>query len=76
MVVHIKLLGCINRPMMGLARWFYTYFCVAANGLVEQIEDEDYIEDGDYELPDKDWTFNDEEEEVEDENNILCGTTA
>jgi hypothetical protein len=44
------------------------YFCVAANGIVEQIEDEDYIEDGDYDLPDKDWTFNDDdEEEIEDE---------
>ena len=69
MVVSIKLLGCINRPVMGLARWFYQYFCVAANGIVEQVEDEDYLEDGDYELPDKDWTFSidDDEEDTEDE---------
>lgn len=53
---------------MGLARWFYIYFCVAANGIVDQIEDEDYIEDGDYDLPDKDWTFNDDDDEEEDKD--------
>lgn len=67
MVVNIKLLGCINRAVDGIARWFYQYFCVAANGIVEQIEDEDYIEDGDYELPDKDWSFTEDEEDTEDE---------
>ena len=67
MVVNIKLLGCINRPIMGLARWFYIYFCVAANGIVDQIEDEDYIEDGDYDLPDKDWTFNDDDDDEEED---------
>lgn len=63
MVVKIKLLGAINRPIAGLSRWFYTYFCEAANGVVDQIEDEDLIPDGAYELPDKDWTFNEEDDD-------------
>lgn len=69
MVVTLKHLGCINRPIMGLSRWFHIYFCVAANGIVDQIEDEDYIEDGNYDLPDKDWTLteDDDDEEIEDE---------
>lgn len=55
MKVNVKLLGCVNRPVDGISRWFYLYFLVAANGLIEETEDEDYIEDGDYELPDEDW---------------------
>lgn len=42
-------------------------------------EDEDLIEDGDYELPDKDWTYNEQEEYGEDlidEQDILGRTTA
>ena len=66
MLVHVKLLGCINRPVMGLARWFYNYFLEAANGAVATEETEDYVEDGDYELPDKDWTYDDDEEYGED----------
>lgn len=55
MTVQVKCLGCVNRPVDGLSRWFYLYFLTAANGLVESIEDEDYLEDGNYELPDEDW---------------------
>lgn len=79
MLVHVKLLGCTNRPIMGLARWFYTYFLEAANGAVAEETTEDYIEDGDYELPDKDWTYNDEEdygEDLVDEKDILGSTPA
>lgn len=57
MIVNIKHIGASNRPFCGLSRWFHMYFCVAANGVVDMIEDEDLIEDGDYELPDKDWTY-------------------
>lgn len=66
MRVNIKHLGVSNRPVAGLSRWFHLYFCEAANGAVAQIEDEDYIEDGDYDLPDKDWTYNDDEDYGED----------
>lgn len=79
MLVHVKLLGCTNRPIVGLARWFYTYFLEAANGAVAEETTEDYIEDGDYELPDKDWTYNDEEdygEDLVDEKDILGSTPA
>lgn len=79
MLVHVKLLGCTNRPIMGLARWFYTYFLEAANGAVAEETTEDYIEDGDYELPDKDWTYNDEEdygEDLVDEKDILGSAPA
>ena len=79
MLVHVKLLGCINRPFMGLARWFYSYFMEAANGAVATEESEDYIEEGDYELPDKDWTISDDEEYGEDlidEKDLFCSTPA
>ena len=66
MVVHVKLLGTNNRPFMGLSRWFYLYFMEAANGAVAMEESEDFIEEGDYDLPDKDWTYNDKEEYGED----------
>ena len=66
MKVKLKLLGCWNKPVDGISRWFYLYFAEAANGVVEQIMDEDYVEDGVYELPDKDWTYNDTEEYGED----------
>lgn len=79
MKVHVKLLGCINRPVMGLARWFYNYFLEAANGAVAEETTEDYIEEGDYELPDKDWTYDDNEdygEDLIDENDLLCSSPA
>lgn len=79
MVVHVKLLGCINRPIMGLARWFYNYFLEAANGAVAMEESEDYIEEGDYELPDKDWTYDEKEDYGEDlinEQDLLGSTPA
>ena len=66
MVVHIKHLGCINRPVDGISRWFHLYFLEAVNGAVAMEEDEDLIGDGDYELPDKDWTYNEQEEYGED----------
>jgi hypothetical protein len=79
MRVHVKLLGCVNRPVAGLSRWFYNYFLEAANGAVAEEESEDYLEDGDYELPDKDWTYNDDEdygEDLIDEKDLLCSTPA
>lgn len=79
MKVHVRLLGCINRPVAGLARWFYNYFLEAANGAVAEEETEDYIEDGDYELPDKDWTYDDNEdygEDLIDEKDLLRSTPA
>lgn len=79
MVVHVKLLGCVNRPVMGLSRWFYNYFMEAVNGAVAMEESEDYIEEGDYELPDKDWTYDDKEEYGEDlidEQDLLGGSAS
>ena len=79
MVVHIKHLGCINRPVDGISRWFHLYFLEAVNGAVAMEEDEDLLEDGDYELPDKDWTYNEQEEygeDLVDEQDILGRTTA
>ena len=79
MVVHIKHLGCTNRPVDGISRWFHLYFLEAVNGAVAMEEDEDLIEDGDYELPDKDWTYNEQEEygeDLVDEQDILGRTTA
>lgn len=55
MRVHITQLGVINRPIDGLSRWYHIYFLEAENGLVDEDESEDVLEDGDYELPDEDW---------------------
>lgn len=79
MRVHIKCLGCANRPVDGISRWFYIYWMEAANGAVAQEEDEDYIEEGDYELPDKDWTYDESKdygEDLIDEKDLLGSTTA
>lgn len=79
MKVHIRLLGVINRPVMGLSRFFYHYFMEAANGAIAEEFDEDYIEDGDYELPDKDWTYDENEdygEDLVDEQDLLGRTIA
>lgn len=79
MIVNIKLLGCNNRPVDGLSRWFYQYFMVAANGAIAIEEDEDYVPDGDYELPDKDWVYDENEDYGEDlvnEQDLLGSTVA
>lgn len=74
MKVHIKMIGSINRPVDGLARWFHIYRLEAENGAIAEEEDEDIIEDGDYELPDEDWTYDaskDYGEDLIDEQDIL-----
>ena len=79
MKVKITRIGAVNRPIDRLARWFYIYWCEAANGAVQLIEDEDLLEDGTYELPDKDWTYNEDEDYGEDlvnEQDILGCATA
>ena len=54
MRTELKLLGCINRGEVieGIRfdRWFYIYFAIAENGLVDTFEDEDYVEDGIYDI--------------------------
>ena len=79
MRVSITHIGAVNRPLCGLPRWFHLYWMVAANGAVAMEEDEDYIEDGDYELPDKDWTYDENEDYGEDlinEQDLLGSTFA
>ena len=79
MLVHVKLLGANNRPFAGLARWFYLYFMEAVNGAVAMEESEDFIEEGDYDLPDKDWTYDENEDYGEDlinEQDLLGSTPA
>jgi hypothetical protein len=79
MKVHVKLIGSINRPVGRLARWFHIYFLEAINGAVATEESEDMIEEGDYELPDKDWTYDENEdygEDLIDEQDILGRTPA
>ena len=74
MFVHIKQIGAINRPIDRLSRWFRIYFLEAANGAVATEESEDIIEEGDYELPDKDWTYDENEdygEDLIDEQDLL-----
>lgn len=79
MLVKITHIGAANRPVSRIARWFHLYWCEAANGAVQLIEDEDLLDDGTYELPDKDWTYNEDEDYGEDlvnEQDILGGATA
>ena len=74
MKVHIKPIGAVNRPVDRISRWFHIYWCEAENGVVQEIEDEDLIEEGDYNLPDKDWTFDADEdygEDLIDEQDLL-----
>lgn len=79
MQVAVKLLGANNRPVEGLSRWFYLYWMEAVNGAVALEESEDYIADGTYDLPDKDWTYDDNEEYGEDlinEQDLLGSSAA
>lgn len=79
MLVHVKHLGCVNRPVDGLSRWFHIYWMEAVNGAIAVEEDEDLVEDGDYELPDKDWTYDESEEygdNLIDEQDLLGSATA
>lgn len=79
MTVHITHIGAVNRPVDRISRWFHIYWCEAANGVVQEIEDEDLLEDGDYELPDKDWTYDENEdygEDLIDEQDLLGSTVA
>lgn len=43
------------------------YECTAANGLRKMVREFDEIEDGEYELPDKDWMIPEEGEGVADD---------
>ena len=73
MRTELKLLGCANRGMtiegIHFDRWFYTYFAIAENGLVDTIEVEDYVEDGIYDID-----YFDKEESYEDD--LLGSTTS
>lgn len=73
MRVKLKLLGCTNIPVdigggVMLPRWLYMYFAEAENGLVDTIHDEDYLDDGIYDIP----GFGEEQEDEQD----LLGSTA
>lgn len=70
-------MGCSNRPEDGLDRWFHRYLLQAENGAVAIEEDEDLIEDGDYNLPDEDWVYDEEKDYGEDlinEKDLLGST--
>lgn len=36
---------------------WYRYLCQAANGIITWVNTSQYIEDGEYELSDKDWSW-------------------
>lgn len=38
------------------ADW-YRYLCTAANGIVTWVNTTQYIQDGEYELPEEDWSY-------------------
>lgn len=74
MITELKLLGVRNDPVdlgggVKLSRWIYQYFAEAANGLVDIIDDEDYVEDGTYDIP-----YFDFKEDSEDEDDLLGST--
>lgn len=72
MKVHITHIGCqMYYPIKDndqLCHTVHIYFLQAANGLVDKVweVDEPLIDDGDYELPDDDWTYNPTKEYGED----------
>ena len=56
MKVTLRLLGASNRPVdigngVKIPDWYYQYWAVAENGLVDVIEDVNYLEDGVYDIP-------------------------
>ena len=66
MQVKVTHLGCINRPIDGIPNYIHRYLCEAANGLIDVTEDYEFIRNGVYELSDKDWTYNENEDYGED----------
>lgn len=72
MKVHVTHIGCqLYYPVKDNKQLHHTehiYFLQAANGLVDEVRevDEPLLEDGDYELPDEDWTYDPTKEYGED----------
>lgn len=74
MQVKVTHLGWCNTPVNGIPNYYHRYLLEAANGLVQETIDDDFIPNGVYELPDKDWTFNENEdygEDLIDEQDLL-----
>jgi hypothetical protein len=77
MQVKITHMGWCNRPIDGIPNYVHTYRGEAANGVIQEFEDDDFVPDGTYELPDKDWTYNEEEdygEDLVDAYDLFCGS--
>lgn len=62
MLVEVKHLGFINRPIDGIPNYMHRYLCVAENGLIQETEEDEFIPNGKYVLPDKDWTYDENED--------------
>ena len=78
MLVKVTHLGCVNRPIDGVPNYIHRYLCEAANGLIQETEEYDFIPNGTYELPDKDWTYDENEdygEDLIDEQDLLGSPT-
>lgn len=66
MLVKVTHMGFINRPIDGIPNYTHRYRCEAVNGLIQETEEDEFIPDGMYELPDKDWTYDPNEDYGED----------
>lgn len=66
MQVKTTHLGWWNRPIDGIPNYGHTYLCEAVNGLIQVIDEDEFIPNGTYELPDKDWTYDPNEDYGED----------
>lgn len=76
MRAHLHCLGMWNPQIPGDPghyRWHYIIETVT--GLIDHIIDDSFVPDGDYDLPDSDWTFDTPQEVVNGEN-LFCSTAA
>lgn len=75
MKVHVRCIGCtLTYPDPNCLKLFHIhhrYRLEAANGLIDEevLTDQAFIPEGDYELPDEDWTFDETKDYGEDKLN-------
>lgn len=57
MKVHLKQEGWHGGTSASLFAPWWTYTLTAANGIITQVHSTQWYDDGDYELPDEDWSY-------------------
>lgn len=74
MKVKVTHMGCVNRPIDGIPNYVHDYLLEAENGMIEHVTEDEFIPNGVYDLPDKDWEYDDDKdygEDLIDEEDLL-----